>query len=68
MISFAVPLVSLNITAFGRGIFQFAQGSGTSAMPSQRDGQYRVGYFTVDEEGDGEYSYPSVGRSNAGWR
>jgi hypothetical protein len=47
---FRGALVPLKITAFGRGIFQLAQGSGTSAMPSQRDGQYRVGYFTTDEE------------------
>ena len=58
---FRGALVPVKITAFGRGIFQLAQGSGTSAMRSRGDNQYRVGYFTIDEEGDGEYSYPSVG-------
>jgi hypothetical protein len=42
--------VPVSITAYGRGIFQFAQGSGASAMPSQRDGQYRTANFTTDQE------------------
>jgi hypothetical protein len=58
---FRGALVPLKITAFGRGIFQLAQGSGSSAMKAQRDDQYRVGNFTIDEEGDGEYSFPSIG-------
>jgi len=57
---FRGSLSKLKITAFGRGIFQFAQGSGTAAMTSQRDGQYRMASFTVDEDSDGEYSYPSA--------
>jgi hypothetical protein len=54
-------LTPLSITVFGRGINQFATGSGATAMPSQTDGQYRVGYFKTDKEGDGVYSYPSAG-------
>jgi len=46
--------VSINVMAFGRGIFQFAQGAGATLMPSQIDGLYRVGYFTtVEESNDG---------------
>jgi hypothetical protein len=43
-------LAPATITAYGRGISQFAQGSGATAMPSQRDGLYRVASFTTDEQ------------------
>ncbi len=53
------------LTAYGRGIFRFAQMSGGTAVPSQRDGNYRVGFFTTDEEedkgGDKLVWYPSAG-------
>ena len=52
-------LKPLNVMAFGRGIYQFAQVSGASATPSQRDGQYRVGYFNTDQEDDTSYGFPS---------
>lgn len=50
---------SLSVTAFGRGIYQFAQGSGASATPSQRDGQFRVGYFNPDTADDTSYGFPN---------
>ncbi|MFI7481401.1 trypsin-like serine protease [Kocuria sp. M1R5S2] len=40
------------LTVFGRGIFQFATGSGDTAVPSQSDGQYRVGYARVTDATD----------------
>ncbi|MBI3650661.1 MAG: trypsin-like serine protease [Acidobacteria bacterium] len=43
-------LVPATITAYGRGINQFAQGSGATAMPSQGDGLYRVANFTTDQQ------------------
>jgi hypothetical protein len=53
------------ITAYGRGIFRFALLSDGTAVPSQRDGNYRVGFFTTDEEtdegGDKLVWYPSAG-------
>ena len=36
-------LQSTRIELLGRGIYQFASGSGASAIPSQSDGQYRYG-------------------------
>ncbi len=59
-------LKSVNIMAFGRGINQFAQGSGASATPSQTDGQFRVGYFTTDKAEDTEYEFPTGGQTIAG--
>ena len=35
------------IEVFGRGINRFATGSGPTAIPSQSDGQYRVGQATI---------------------
>lgn len=52
-------LNSLNVTAYGRGIYQFAQGSGAGATPSKRDGQYRVGNFVTDTSDDTSYGFPS---------
>jgi hypothetical protein len=60
---FGTP-VGVPIMVFGRGIYQFAQGSGASATPSQRDGQYRVGYFKTtrqDNDSGMRYWYPSTG-------
>lgn len=51
--------VGTPITIFGRGIYQFAQGSGASATPSQSDGQYRVGFVTFRSEAQNRYWYPS---------
>jgi hypothetical protein len=55
--------VGVPIMVFGRGIFQFASGSGDSAMASQADDQFRVGYFkTTRQNDDGTlYWYPSEG-------
>jgi hypothetical protein len=50
---------SLSVTAFGRGIYQFAQGSGASATPSQRDGQFRLAYFNPDQESDTTFGFPN---------
>ena len=55
--------VGVPIAVFGRGIYQFAQGSDASAMKSQSDGQYRVGFFkTTSEDNDSgrRYWYPST--------
>jgi len=59
-------LKSTQITAFGRGIHQHAQGSGASAMPSQRDGQFRMGNFTTDNETAASYSFPTGDQTIAG--
>ncbi len=40
-------LQNYKIEIFGRGINQFATGSGATAMPSQSDGQFRVGVATI---------------------
>lgn len=39
------PLNDLNLLAFGRGISRLAFQSGSSAVPVQRDGQFRSGNF-----------------------
>ena len=52
-------LAPLEIMAFGRGIHRYAQGSGASATPSQRDGKYRVGFFKTEREEDELLWYPS---------
>ncbi|MDQ3749241.1 MAG: tachylectin-related carbohydrate-binding protein [Acidobacteriota bacterium] len=64
---FGTP-VGVPIIVFGRGINQFAQGSGAGATPSQSDGQYRVGYFkTTRQDRDYLYWYPSTnGQTIAG--
>jgi Tachylectin/Trypsin len=58
-------LVPKTILVFGRGINQFATGSGDTAMPSQIDGIYRLAYATTTREGMEEgsyvYSYSSQG-------
>ncbi|MEP7244659.1 MAG: tachylectin-related carbohydrate-binding protein [Gammaproteobacteria bacterium] len=43
-------LVSVNVAAYGRGITQFAQGVGASAMPSSGDGLYRTANFSTNSE------------------
>ena len=48
-------LKNLTIRVLGRGIYQFAQGG----MPAQQDGQYRDGFFEVDDAGATWYSFPS---------
>jgi len=62
--------VGVPITVFGRGIDQFAQVSSARVIPSQQDGQYRVGFFkTTREDNDSgrRYWYPSTsGQSIAG--
>src|SRR5688572_7704448 len=63
------PFFILNplfITAFGRGINEFAKGSGASAIPTQNDGQFRVGYFTTAKEEGSVYSFPTDGQTIAG--
>ncbi len=65
---FGTP-VGAPITVFGRGIHQFAQGSGAGATPSRGDGQYRVGFFrpTHDSDDGRLYWYPSsAGQAIAG--
>lgn len=59
-------LVPIPITAYGRGIHQFAQGSGARAMPSQRDGQFRVGFFKTSRESGNRYWYPSTAGQHLG--
>ncbi len=59
---FGTP-VGVPIMIFGRGIYQFAQGSGSSATPSQQDGQYRVGFIKTtrqDNDSGQRYWYPST--------
>ncbi|MEP7147542.1 MAG: tachylectin-related carbohydrate-binding protein [Acidobacteriota bacterium] len=59
---FGTP-VGVPIMIFGRGIYQFAQGSGASATPSQQDGQYRVGFIKTtrqDNDSGQRYWYPST--------
>lgn len=59
--------VPVNITIFGRGINQFAQGSGPTATPSQSDGQYRVGYAQTTSKDDNFYHYSNnLGASTCG--
>jgi Trypsin len=43
----AENLQNYKIEMYGRGINQFAKGSGPTATPSQSDGQYRVGVATI---------------------
>lgn len=49
------------VLVFGRGISQFATGSGTSATPSTSDGLYRQGIARVHREESHLYWYPSEG-------
>jgi hypothetical protein len=57
-------LLSVKVTAYGRGINQVAQGSGAMATPTQQDGQYRQATFTTNketnQEGDHLIWYPTV--------
>jgi hypothetical protein len=57
---FGTP-VGADLLIFGRGISQFATGSGASAMPSVRDGLYRIGYARCNREEANRYWYPSEG-------
>jgi hypothetical protein len=57
-------LVPVPIRAFGRGINRFAQGSGAGAIPSQQDGQFRVGFFKTTRETESAYWYPSASGQN----
>ncbi|MEO8063226.1 MAG: tachylectin-related carbohydrate-binding protein [Pseudomonadota bacterium] len=49
----------VQVMAFGRGISQFAQGSGAAAMKSVRDDTFRVGNFTTSSEDELTYTFPS---------
>lgn len=49
--------MSMHLTVFGRGINQFATGSGDTAKPSSSDGQYRLGYAKVDDRSENLYWY-----------
>ncbi len=51
--------VGADLLVFGRGINQFAQGAGATAIPSQSDGQYRIGYAKATRNEDNRYWYPS---------
>jgi hypothetical protein len=44
------PLTPVDIEAFGRGIYQLAQGIGSASFPSKSDGQYRSATFTAEWE------------------
>ncbi|MGZ8920206.1 MAG: tachylectin-related carbohydrate-binding protein [Limisphaerales bacterium] len=50
-------LVPIPILVFGRGIHQFASGSGASAMPSVMDGSYRLAYAKTTREGLNGYVF-----------
>jgi hypothetical protein len=64
---FRGELMSLPILALGQGINQLAQGSGASALPSEGDGQFRLGLFKIQKVADNLYGYPSTaGQSMAG--
>jgi hypothetical protein len=52
-------LVPVPIKVFGRGISKFAQGTGATATPVQRDGQFRSGLFKTASERLGKYWYAS---------
>jgi Tachylectin/Trypsin len=54
-------LTPIPIVVFGRGINQFASGSGATAIPAMSDGLYRVGYAKTHREAEGLYWYPSNG-------
>src|SRR5437016_276223 len=51
-------LRSLPIMVLGQGISQFAVGSGDSATPSQNDGQFRLGLFTIQNVNDSTFTFP----------
>lgn len=51
--------VGADLILFGRGISQFATGSGATAMPSVRDGLYRIGYAKATYNKDNRFWYPS---------
>lgn len=57
------------ISSYGRGISQFAQGSGASATPSSSDGFFRVGFFRIAlaDSNETQYTFPrEPGQSMAG--
>jgi hypothetical protein len=57
----------LPIQVLGRGINQFAAGSGASATPSQTDGQYRLGLFTIGTAAADSYTFSATnGQATAG--
>ena len=59
--------VGVPITAFGRGIHQFATGEGSTAMPSLSDDRYRVGIFRTVREENGRVWWPATnGQMGAG--
>jgi hypothetical protein len=47
------------VTVFGRGIYQFAQQTGAGPIPSQSDGQYRLGFVTFRSQSQDRYWYPN---------
>ncbi len=51
--------VGAQLLIFGRGIYQFAFGEGAAAVPSARDGLYRMGYARASRNEDQLYWYPS---------
>lgn len=59
MTPFFGSLTPRDIMVFGRGIHQFASGAGATAVPAQRDGQFRVGFFTTSTQDTTTYQFPS---------
>lgn len=53
--------VGADLIVFGRGINQFATGTGDAAVASQSDGQYRIGYARATRSEANLYWYPSQG-------
>jgi hypothetical protein len=53
--------VGAPMLVFGQGISIFAHGEGDSAVPSFRDGLYRMTYAKPTRDADNRYWYPSVG-------
>ncbi len=53
---------NLTLKVFGRGINQFATGTGNSAMPSQSDNKFRVGTVQVSKNEGALYWYPTKGK------
>jgi hypothetical protein len=52
--------VGADLLVFGQGIYIFASGTGTSAVPSVSDGKYRMSYAKATRNEDNRYWYPSV--------
>lgn len=53
--------VGADLLVFGRGIHKFASGEGASAVKSESDGQYRIGYAKPTRIEGTLYWYPSEG-------